>query len=258
MSKRTLVMTNPLGIVSSSSAPRRRLHGFSGDAVQSRGRFARYRGTISRGFTRRAGFYGRYNMGSDSAGELKFFDTTVNDTLIATGGTVSDSLNLVVQGVTEVQRIGRKFTIRSLEWKGTLGLAEKDAVATPQASDVVRMIVYQDKQANGATATAAQLLDTQTPLGFYNLENKGRFKILYDKNFTMNATNLASDGAGLVSSSSTNKYFTWRKKLNIPVEMGGVTGAITEVRSNNIGLMVTSLFNQTQLTSKFRIRFSDG
>lgn len=230
----------------------------AGVTITQRGRTARYRGTLARGYTRRAGFYKQFGSGKDTAGELKFFDTPITDAAIATGGTIFPSMNLIPGGSTESTRIGRKCTIREIAWRQKYVLDEKDAVATPTKGDVIRAIVYQDKQCNGAAATGAQILDSVTPTGFYNLENMGRFRILMDKVFPMNPVNMASDGAGLVSTSKVSKFMSFRKKCNVTLEFGGVTGALTEIRSNNIGILLTSSDNNVGLASTVRVRYSDG
>lgn len=169
---------------------------------------SRLRGTISRGYTRRAGFYGRYNMGNDGPGELKFFDITVDDIAIAAAGAIFGGLNQISQGVGESQRIGRKCTIRSIEWKARYTLPEIDALASPQDTAIVRMILYQDQQANGAAATVVEILKTASALSFYNLQNQGRFKILLDRTFAMNSFTNYSDGDGLSSAPKVEKFFS--------------------------------------------------
>ncbi len=51
-------------------------------------------------------------------GELKFHDLDIDDATIASNGTIAQvSCNLIAQGVTEVQRIGRKCILRSVNWR---------------------------------------------------------------------------------------------------------------------------------------------
>lgn len=216
----------------------------------------RAQGTIVRGYTRRAGFYGRYNMGGDSEGELKFFDAAIDDAVIAPGGTINNTIDLIPQEVTESQRIGRKCTLKSIEMRYRINLPEVDAAATPSEGDVGRLIVYQDKQTNGAGAAVADLMAQVTVNGFFNLVNKGRFKILIDRTHKLNYAGLASDGAAVVSQANVEEFHKWTKRVNIPLEFDSTTGAITEMRSNHIGFLVIGTNTVMGLNSQFRVRFS--
>ena len=48
------------------------------------------------------------------------------------------------------------------------------------------------------------------------------------------------------------------KTCNMPIEYDSTTGAITEIRSNNIGVLLLSRNGVCTFGSKFRVRFSDG
>ncbi len=210
------------------------------------------------GVDRIGGYYGRYS-GIRSAGELKFHDTTLVDAVVAAAGGILNSVNLIPQGVTEVQRIGRKCTLKSFWWRYELSLPEQDAQTTPESGDSVRMIVYQDKQTNGATAVLADILEATVSIqSFRNLANQGRFIILCDKIHSINYAGLASDGAGVVSQAAVSREYTLYKKLNVPIEFDSTTGAITEIRSNNIGILLISTNGVVGFNSKIRLRFSDG
>ncbi len=208
------------------------------------------------GYTRTSGFYGRFS--GTRGGELKFHDVDFDDAVVSSSGTVTASINLIAQGTTESTRIGRKCTLRSIGWHYTTSLPEGDADATPLPSDVLRVILFQDKQTNGATAAVLDLLETADYQSFNNLANSGRFRVLMDKKISLNYASLASDGAGVVSSHQVLREAQFYKKCNLPLEFGGITGAITEIRSNNVGILLISKNNVAGFASKFRLRFSDG
>ncbi len=189
---------------------------------------------------------------------MKFFDFTYDDAAIAVGGTVEDSVNQIAQGVTESQRVGRKCTITAINWRYTLNLPENDAVATPLDGAISRVILFQDRQCNGATAVVLDILETANYQSFRNLSNSGRFNILMDKNHILNYRGLASDGAGVVSQADVKSDHTFYKKCSIPIEFNSTTGAITEIRSNNIGILVISSNGTPGMLSKLRLRFSDN
>ncbi len=213
------------------------------------------RRTFSPGHDRVGGFYGRYS-GRDA--ELKFFNTTPNDAVVATGFDVISSVNLIAQGITENTRIGRKCTIKHIAWRYTVSLPEIDAQATAGPNDTIRVVLFVDKQCNGATATGPDIFEIDQYQSFTNLANQNRFRILHDRTVTLSYTSLASDGAGVVSSSGVRKDYIFNKSCSIPLEFSDVTGAITEVRSNNIGIAIGGDTGVAGFISRMRLRFSDG
>lgn len=221
---------------------------------KKRGRASRWDSRVRVPRRRTGGVYGRFSNG----GELKFFDVPLTDAVIAAGGTITDSINKIAQGVTEVTRVGRKCTIKSISFRYKLTLPEQDAVGSPAVSDTVRLIVYMDKQCNGATAAVTDLLETADFQSFRNLANSGRFVFILDVTKDLNYLTLASDGAGVVSQAEVGRSYTFYKKCNAPIEFNAAAGAITEIRSNNFGMLIMSSGGIAGLDSQFRIRFSDA
>ncbi len=84
--------------------------------------------------------------------ELKFHDVGIIDAAIAgTGTIVEDSCLTIPEGTTESTRIGRKITVHQIGWRFAITkIAE--ATAANDTSCVVRLLVYLDKQTNGAAA----------------------------------------------------------------------------------------------------------
>lgn len=203
-----------------------------------------------KGYLRTSGFYGA------TAAELKFHDVDLDDAVVATGGTVTPTINIIPNGTTEIQRIGRKVHIKKIGWKYTVSLPESDAQATPAPCDAVRVILYQDKQCNGATAAVTDILESADYQSFNNLVNKGRFRVLMDRKHTLNYSGMASDGAGLVSQSAVESNHSFYKVCNIPVEFDSTVGSITEIRSNNLGVLLISSQGVAGFASKIRLRFS--
>ncbi len=204
-------------------------------------------------------YAGRYANG----GELKFHDIDVNEAtgdwsggIIMNGGT----LNIIAQGSTESQRIGRKCTIKSIMMRANLNL-QALAAATAQPTFTVRYIIYLDKQCNGLTAAVTDILESADYLSFRNLSNVSRFNIIKDKTFEIKPNAAAGDG-------TTNDFgasainFTCFKKCNIPLEYdnSATTGVLTSIRSNNIGMLLISRGSGALmvLDAKFRMRFSDS
>ncbi len=212
------------------------------------------------GRDRVGGYYGRYAR-AGGAGELKFHDVEVDDAIVSATGTIQNAgtINVIPQGVTEVQRIGRKCTIRSINWRFAPDKVEVNNAATPDGSEVIRVILYLDKQCNGATAAVTDILETATHRSFRNLSNSGRFQILMDKTYTMNALTFSYDTAGSQGDSAeVIREATFYKKCSIPIEFNSTTGAIAEIRSNNLGVLLISRSGTGGFTSSIRLRFSDN
>ncbi len=221
--------------------------------------YARPAARVYPGYTRSAGNYGRYRgLGA----ELKFHDVDLDDAVVASAGGITDSINKIAQDTTEKTRVGRKCTIKKIGWRYNYTLPEQDAVADPAAGDVLRMILYHDTQANGATAgiggsTGGTLLVAADYQAFNNLTNSGRFKVLMDRTVSINYQTTASDGAGVVSQSSVIRSGSFYKSCNIPLEFDAAAGAITEIRSNNLGVLLIRKNGICGFASKFRLRFTD-
>lgn len=207
------------------------------------------------GYSRTSGYYGRFAQGR----ELKFLDVTINDGIIASGGTIQNSgtVNVISQGAGENQRIGRKATIKSIHWKYRVILAALNGGAAPQKSDTIRMIFYLDKQCNGVTAQPTDILESATTHSFRNLANIGRFQILFDKTYAMNPLAIEVDAVGN-NSSAVTKEGSWNKACNIPIEYNATDGTIGEIRSNNLRILVLSKKKTVcSLGSTLRLRFED-
>ncbi len=204
-----------------------------------------------RGRMRISGYYGRFNRTPTS--EWKFIDQIIIDALLATGGTIaSTSINGIAQGTSESERIGRKCAIKSIDWKIAL---QKASSQNTTADDVARIILYLDKQANGAAPAILDLLETADFQSHYNLSNSNRFRILMDRTTAVNG--FAGSGNGTANDSHSRTIIQrYHKRCNIPLEFSSTTGTLTEIRSNNIGVLTISRDGTIGLESVIRVRFS--
>lgn len=208
---------------------------------------------VDPGYTRVSGFYGRYN--GPGQRELKFHDVTVQDNVVTATAAITDSLIKIAQDTTEKTRIGRKVQLKGMSMRYTLSLPAVDAAATEGGSDIIRVMVYLDTQCNGSTATTANILESDIFESFNNLANKGRFRVLLDRYHTMNPTSMASDGTGLMSTQSFEIFDSFYKKFDYPIEYDSTAGAITEIKSNNIGLLLITQAGKIGFDGNFRFRF---
>lgn len=208
------------------------------------------------GLVRTGGFYGRFGP----TGELKFFDT-YSGAAVAVGaaGTITNNcLNIIPQSDGQSGRVGRSVTVKAVYMKGFVNLASQATAVA--ATDTMRVIIYLDKQANGAAATAGNILAVLPGgavdfLSFRNLENSARFQILAEKKFDITAM----AGPAGVSTGAREISFNLAKKCNIPItwDSTAATGALTTVRSNNIGVLCINQVTSATIEYNCRLRYSD-
>ncbi len=228
------------------------------------------------GYDRTGGLYGRFRKRrKTNKTEQKFYDITLPQQTIPklgqpldiTGGGPSPTTITLVdiaQGTSASQRIGRKITITQIHVRLIFTYTGTTIVGSLGASqlcnDTIRVMLYQDKQCNGQSAIATDLLQEDNLRGFRNINNTARFRILVDKTFDFNTQTTGAGGNtnqdSIIDYKNKKCYFS--KLVKIPMEYSGVTGSITEMRSNNIGIITWSEHGTTEIhESRMRIRYTD-
>ncbi len=183
--------------------------------------------------------------------ELKFFDKTLGTTVVTTAGILEATVNDIIQGPCDDERVGRKVTLRSLEVKGQMVLVSTTARA--DTTNRVRLVWYIDHQTNGVVAAVLELLATAGLESFRNLPNQGRFSILYDCTFDLNCR-----CAGTADFGAFTQGFEFKVPLNLPIEFSGTTGLLATIRSNNIGfLMISKRSIGSTVEWHSRVRYTD-
>jgi len=198
---------------------------------------------------------------SSAEKEYKFLDTTVNQSSISSSGTIAKaSLVEIQQGQNESERIGRKVLLKYIECRYIILLPARVGVNPVPNGDIIRTIVYLDKQCNGAAAAVADIMEQQQENGLYNLTNvPGRFEILLDRTEPINYNTISKTSAGdFYSTGELYSYYKWSMDLLLPVLYNSPsTMSIADLASNNIGVLLISTDNNAQWTGFFRVRFSD-
>lgn len=196
--------------------------------------------------------YGRY---SGRNPEMKSLDTTYTDTLDSTGvvlGTPT-GINLVPQGTTDVTRIGRKIIIKNIYIQGWV-----ENPTTTDPGNLYKIALVLDKQANGTYPSYSDIYDVNTDLNSYrNLDNSERFQVIksWKKHLAVNGV---AESTGLKYTKSFSQL-NLSHRCNIPIIFDSTTGAITEIRSNNLMLIgICDSSNDTQLNLRCRIRYTDS
>lgn len=212
----------------------------------------------SRGYLRTGGNYGRYGASNRAAGhELKWFDVPETVVPVTVGGVIAEnSFCEMAQGVGENERLGRKCTIKQLHITGTCTLATP--TSTSDTDDIVRVMVIQDKQTNGSAENITDVLEYTGYQSFRNLSNSSRYRVLGEKIMAMNAVGGANVAAGYAGA-SVNKTFKFNlSKLWVTMEYDGATGAVSEMRTNNIFLLAISKSGLCSIVCQSRCRFADN
>ncbi len=212
-----------------------------------------------RGRHRTGGYYGRFKRGKGyiSPPEHKFNDVTLDDAVVSTTGDWASAILQIPEGAGEEQRTGRKIVVKSIDWKLR---AQLPATSVPgQTSDLLRMMVVLDKQANGAVPAVNDYLETADFQSFNNLANSFRFKTLWSGTYVLNAQAGAYDG---VNDQFGNVIVAdvVHLDVNVPVNYADdlTTGIISTIRSNNILLLAISQSGLVGLSSEMRVRFDDA
>jgi len=228
-----------------------------------------------------SGFTARYNRGKGS--ELKYLDRRLTSASSAVAGLILNSntqgtgINDVYQGPAGFQRLGSKFTIKSLEvaWSVKLPAAVKTgATAVDFAPRLARVMIVLDKQANGLIPVNgfADIMVTTAEDGTGTapssvkakpfVPNNRRFQIIMDE--VVELVNQAAyiegtDGKLLGDYVSGKFYKSFPGGLEI--EMSGPEAAVTNIKSNNLLAVVASDTWDADQPLTFdvetRIRFTD-
>jgi len=111
--------------------------------------------------------------------ELKAFDSSYQNTGFLTAGSTA-TINLPVAGTELYNRVGRHTYNKTLLFRGIIN---NTATAV---QDTARIVIYYDRQPNGASAPLAAVLQDSNPASAtsaysnINLTNRDRFTILAD------------------------------------------------------------------------------
>lgn len=144
----------------------------------------------------------------------------------------------VALGTSQSQRIGQEITFKSIHvnyafWRGT----DTFQFGT---NPIGRCLIIVDKQPNGVTFSQTDLFENGVPnvgqefkvaQSHYNLSNRKRFQILYDKSHDLNID-------------SGYEHKTVKLKCNIKVNFNkGVTNDISDIMNNAVYIVMIANIN---------------
>lgn len=231
------------------SIPRKRIKAGVANYLSAAGRRRALRRAITLGNIRTAGLLGV---------EKKFLDTNATGGVVATiAGSAIDpaagSLCCPTQGDTAQTRDGRRIVVKTVQVRGVL---RSTAVLQDQddmpSSRVVRVIVFVDTQTNGAAPTITDMLTGNYPEdAFINLEHGQRFRILFDRTYTLHPRSF-NDGAATGSVIFENRSVDMFKSIDLPITFDASNGNIGDITDNSIH--VCAIANETGITLEYNSR----
>lgn len=175
----------------------------------------------------------KYHQSTGSAPEQKYTDVTISGSLSQAG--IADALNLTAQGVDNTGRIGRKITIKHVQYMLTAAALPADLAAVgnfPEATDTIRVSLVYDKQTNGVAPTYGQVYNVggaNTPFGARNLDYIDRFSVLSTDNV-------------IICQSGPNAAFINRfVKCDLETRYDGTTAVIGSVESGGLFLVYADI-----------------
>jgi len=211
-----------------------------------------------------------------TSSEVKFKDASVGPSDISDTAYITTLFNTLQQGDTPSSREGAKVVCSSFQ--AGVAVQYKEGIA----GHSVRCMVVQDKQHNAATTltlmgapTTASVLDngetTDPSIAPYNPTTRQRYKILYDKVFTMNphvAYTTSATGTPLITTLTDLSAF--RRLIRFHVRKRVVTqyntsnaGSGADIQSNAVWFVLASSAQASQsktdeIDGYIRMYFKDG
>jgi len=181
----------------------------------------------------RRGFYGQWNRPGALGPELKTVDVTSGPSAFSTSGAVL-LLNGVATGTDYNTRVGRKVLMKSMNFK--LSTYINSACGT---GETIRVMIIYDTQANGAAPTVANILQTAAWDAPMNLDNRDRFKVLYDKFKSVGAYNFTA--GAITTGDFFSPLFKVYKKINLDVNFSGTGATIGSIATGSVYLLTISM-----------------
>jgi len=193
----------------------------------------------------------------DIDAEIPKYTVDEVDSNAAPNNSIRHNCNIIAQGVSASSRIGRKITIKRIEFDAVFHLAAKDG-------DYIRANVILDRQCNGGnTGEVPKTVFTGAhPVSHAKLENNKRFQILLQKTLVLlnQPDHITVSELGvttLVESGVCRKHMKFSIDCNIEIDYSGSEAAIGSVRSNNIFILLQSLEGKTTIAARGRTLFTD-
>lgn len=181
-------------------------------------------------------------------------------------------LNAPVAGANEYQRIGRKISMSSAQLRGYVRFAQ---AGTTPSNDFLRLILFYDRQPNGAAPAVADILldvdntggTNTSAISSLNINNADRFKVLRDLYWSIPSASAATEQNGTTGGDKALDYkpasfrdFISLKGMETHFN-AGTAGTIADITSGSLYLLAlgmrASADSQWQVAVNTRVRYLD-
>jgi len=180
--------------------------------------------------------------------ELKFTTTNAVDTVVNTANPYVENLTAMAQGNTSSQRDGNR--INGVNVHGNITLNGEDA-GVDEITPVRITIFRWNEDASVTVPTPALIMQDVAQLGgAYNINNRGFFKVLYSRFFTLVNSN------DNVNFKKTLRFYT---KLSGKIIFDG--GLVTDLKKFHIYIMIqatSTVATHPVLNSSITFRYTDS
>lgn len=192
--------------------------------------------------------------------EKKYSDKEFNQSVAEDAATIN-LLNGLAQGDGGTERDGDQAKFLTLQWNGSLHGPTGGETAVAH-----RLMIVLDKQCDSATPAITDILEQQEWQSPLNMDNKMRFKVLYDKQFLLGVDALTGiTNNGSIPSRRLIKHYIklGKKDMGIRVRYSGTGSTIASLSSNPIYVVQISQGLQSEGSQSysdlyFRMRYVDN
>jgi len=209
--------------------PRRRYKTGIRRGIQFQGRFCKHSKTAASSASRAVAVAAARGMNQAvrglqiARGEFKSVDVNLNGACDTTAGGRMVLLNGMARGDDISGRNGREVVMKSIEAKFNLYVTAGTGV-----DQTHRVVIFYDRQANGAAPVMLDVLSAATAYAPRNLENRRRFKIIYDRTVPLNAS----------AEAGSHKVLRFYRRLNHPTTFNaGNAGTVADITTGSFYML---------------------
>lgn len=196
--------------------------------------------------TWRGGFHRKYNKKNGKSngvakgglynacrltGEKLFHDVTTTGAAVDTTPLIINC-NVMDVGAAVGQRTGRRIEMQSIYVR-----METHSGTTPTGC-AIRVILFYDKQTNGAQPGATDVLDANRPEAMLNMDSRQRLEVLADKTYVQTVQSGGAATAGFVKTFNFHKIF--RKLRCRDTIYSGTGSGIADIATGGLFIMLLS------------------
>lgn len=198
--------------------------------------------------------------------ELKYFDVYSTSSSPVTGGAIL-SLNSMVQGTDDNQRLGREILMTSIQVRMKVQWLFANVLAPVN----FRMMVVLDRQTDGSTifpTGSSGVLDntviTDLIIAPYNLNAQKRFKILFDNVYVrspqvVSISTFATPTTTTTGYANVNEYIKVRIPCKYIVKFNSAAAGVSSIVTNAVwSILIADNNNGINTVTGYRTYYKDS